>query len=94
MAVHLPQDQAILKAQLLMLASHNIEPQMPITVPSLRIWFGSILYDQRKIYLPRKENFRSSTFLAEETNIALNEGRLELNARVKIRAKILMMLEN
>jgi DNA-directed RNA polymerase subunit beta' len=28
-------------------------------------------------------------YSAEEVNIALNEGRLELNARVRIRAKIL-----
>jgi DNA-directed RNA polymerase subunit beta' len=35
-----------------------------------------------------KINFRDFTFYsAEEVNIALNEGRLELNARVKIRAK-------
>jgi DNA-directed RNA polymerase subunit beta' len=27
------------------------------------------------------------TFYSEEVNIALNEGRLELNARVRIRAK-------
>jgi hypothetical protein len=33
----------------------------------------------------------SLSILAE--SIALNEGKLELNARVKIRAKILMMLE-
>jgi hypothetical protein len=34
------------------------------------------------------------TFYSAEVNIALNEGRLELNARVRIRAKILMKLES
>jgi hypothetical protein len=34
------------------------------------------------------------TFILLKVNIALNEGRLELNARVRIRAKILMKLEN
>jgi hypothetical protein len=32
-------------------------------------------------------------YSAEEVNIALNEGRLELNARVKLEQKILMKLE-
>jgi DNA-directed RNA polymerase subunit beta' len=33
-------------------------------------------------------------YSAEEVNIALNEGRLELNARVKLEQKILMKLES
>jgi DNA-directed RNA polymerase subunit beta' len=51
----------------------------------LRIWFGSILYDQRAFVNSRKKKIlgQDLTFYsAEEVNIALNEGRLELNARV------------
>jgi hypothetical protein len=33
-------------------------------------------------------------YSAEEVNIALNEGRLELNARVKLEQKILTKLES
>jgi DNA-directed RNA polymerase subunit beta' len=55
----------------------------------LRIWFGTILYDQRTFINQKKEILgQDLTFYsAEEVNIALNEGRLELNARVRIRAK-------
>ena len=50
MAVHLPLGpEAILEAQLLMLASHNIlNPAngAPVTVPSQDMVLGSLLYDQ------------------------------------------------
>ena len=93
MAVHLPLGpEAILEAQLLMLASHNIlNPAngAPITVPSQDMVLG--------LYYMTKERLSTETnkilgqdlifYSAEEVNIALNEGRLELNARVKIRAR-------
>lgn len=93
MAVHLPLGpEAILEAQLLMLASHNIlNPAngAPVTVPSQDMVLG--------LYYMTKERLTTEAltikgegltfYSAEEVNIALNEGRLELNARVKIRAK-------
>jgi DNA-directed RNA polymerase subunit beta' len=36
---------------------------------------------------PEKKILGQDFYSAEEVNIALNEGRLELNARVRIRAK-------
>ncbi|MNG31810.1 DNA-directed RNA polymerase subunit beta' [compost metagenome] len=93
MAVHLPLGpEAILEAQLLMLASHNIlNPAngAPITVPSQDMVLG--LYYMTKERISTEDHIilgQDLTFYsAEEVNIALNEGRLELNARVKIRAK-------
>src|SRR6478609_6977146 len=93
MAVHLPLGpEAILEAQLLMLASHNIlNPAngAPITVPSQDMVLG--LYYMTKMRLSVPEHIilgQDLTFYsAEEVNIALSEGRVELNARVKIRAK-------
>ena len=93
MAVHLPLGpEAILECQLLMLASHNIlNPAngAPITVPSQDMVLG--LYYMTKERLSddtRKIKGEGLTFYsAEEVNIALNEGRLELNARIKVRAK-------
>jgi DNA-directed RNA polymerase subunit beta' len=93
MAVHLPLGpEAILEAQLLMLASHNIlNPAngAPITVPSQDMVLG--LYYMTKERLTTEGHVilgQDLTFYsAEECNIALNEGRVELNARVKIRAK-------
>jgi hypothetical protein len=55
----------------------------------LRTWFWVVLYDQRKLSTPEHKILGEGLtfYSAEEVNIALNEGRLELNARVKIRAK-------
>jgi DNA-directed RNA polymerase subunit beta' len=66
-----------------MLASHNIlNPAngAPITVPSQDMVLG--LYYMTKERLSTQKNFRSrfDFYSAEEVNIALNEGRLELNA--------------
>lgn len=93
MAVHLPLGpEAILEAQLLMLASHNIlNPAngAPITVPSQDMVLG--LYYMTKIRKSTPEHIvkgEGLTFYsAEEVNIAINEGRLDLNAAVKVRAK-------
>ncbi|GHA39880.1 DNA-directed RNA polymerase subunit beta' [Salinimicrobium marinum] len=93
MAVHLPLGpEAILEAQLLMLASHNIlNPAngSPVTVPSQDMVLG--LYYMTK---PRKSTpevpvrGEGLTFYsAEEVNIAYNQKKVDLNAIIKIRAK-------
>jgi len=93
MAVHLPLGpEAILEAQLLMLASHNIlNPAngSPITVPSQDMVLG--LYYMTKA---RKstENYKVKGeglifYSYDEVNIAFNEGIIDLNAVVKIRTK-------
>ncbi len=93
MAVHLPLGpEAILEAQLLMLASHNIlNPAngSPITVPSQDMVLG--LYYMTKERKSTKEvpvKGEGLTFYSyEEVVIAFNEGRLDLNAGIKVRAK-------
>ncbi|AJA67877.1 DNA-directed RNA polymerase, beta' subunit, predominant form [Myroides sp. A21] len=93
MAVHLPLGpEAILEAQLLMLASHNIlNPAngAPITVPSQDMVLG--LYYMTKSRKSTPEHIikgEGLTFYSvEEVHIALNEGKLDLNANVKVRAK-------
>ncbi len=93
MAVHLPLGpEAILEAQLLMLASHNIlNPAngSPITVPSQDMVLG--LYYMTKEKKSTKEvsvKGEGLTFYSsEEVVIAFNEGRVELNAGIKVRAK-------
>lgn len=94
MAVHVPLSQAaILEAQVLMLSSHNmLNPQdgSPITVPSQDMVLG--------LYYLTKE--RKSTkdvvvkgeggkfYSAEEVMIRYNEGKLDLHAGIKVRARI------
>ena len=93
MAVHLPLGpEAILEAQLLMLASHNIlNPAngSPITVPSQDMVLG--LYYMTKERKSTKDNNvlgEGLTFYSpDEVNIAFNERKVDLNAMVKIRAK-------
>lgn len=93
MAVHLPLGpEAILEAQLLMLASHNIlNPAngAPITVPSQDMVLGLYYMTKiRKSTPEQKVKGEGLTFYsAEEVHIAINEGRLDLNAAVKVRAK-------
>ena len=86
MAVHLPlSNEAILEAQLLMLGSHNIlDPANgnPITVPSQDMILG--LYYITK----EREGVKGEglTFYSEEEAIiALNEGRVDIHAKVKVR---------
>ncbi|MEE9362790.1 MAG: DNA-directed RNA polymerase subunit beta' [Cellulophaga sp.] len=93
MAVHLPLGpEAILECQLLMLASHNIlNPAngSPITVPSQDMVLG--------LYYMTKERKSTSEvpikgegltfYSSEEVVIAFNEGRVSLNAGIKVRAK-------
>ncbi len=93
MAVHLPLGpEAILESQLLMLASHNIlNPAngSPITVPSQDMVLG--LYYMTKERISTKEvpvRGEGLTFYSyEEVVIAFNEGKVELNAGIKVRAK-------
>jgi len=92
MAVHLPLGpEAILEAQLLMLASQNIlNPAngSPITVPSQDMVLG--LYYMTKHRKSTKEvpvKGEGLTFYsAEEVEIAFNEKKVELNAGIKVRA--------
>ncbi len=93
MAVHLPLGpEAILESQLLMLASHNIlNPAngAPITVPSQDMVLGLYYMTKERLSTPEKKILgEGMTFYsAEEVNIAINEGKVELNARIKVRAK-------
>ncbi len=85
MAVHLPLGpQAILESQLLMLASQNIlNPAngSPVTVPSQDMVLG--LY-----YITKTRNGvkgEGMTFYSpEEVKIALNEGKIDLHAKIKV----------
>lgn len=94
MAVHLPLGpEAILEAQLLMLASQNIlNPAngAPIAVPSQDMVLG--LYYMTKIAKSskdRKVKGEGLTFYsAEEVEIAFNEKAVELNAGIKVKATI------
>ena len=94
MAVHVPLgNAAILEAQLLMLASHNIlNPAngSPITVPSQDMVLGLYYMTKgRRSTEEVKVRGEGLTFYAyEEAVIAYNERRVELHAYVKIRAKV------
>jgi DNA-directed RNA polymerase subunit beta' len=91
MAVHLPLgNAAVLEAQILMLASHNIlNPAngAPITVPSQDMVLG--LYYITKIKKSTKEDVvrgEGQTFYSfEEVNIAFNEKKVDLHAVIKVR---------
>lgn len=93
MAVHLPLGpEAILEAQLLMLASHNIlNPAngSPITVPSQDMVLGLYYMTKERKSTPEVPiKGEGLTFYSdEEVVIAFNEGRLDLNAGIKVRAK-------
>ncbi len=92
MAVHLPLGpEAILEAQLLMLASHNIlNPAngSPVTVPSQDMVLGLYyMTKERKSTDEVKVKGEGLTFYSfEEVNIAYNEKKVELNASIKVRA--------
>jgi DNA-directed RNA polymerase subunit beta' len=95
MAVHLPLgNAAILEAQLLMLASHNIlNPAngAPIAVPSQDMVLGLYYITKgRKSDDTRQVKGEGMTFYsAEEVIIARNEGRLDLHAWIKVRVPVL-----
>jgi DNA-directed RNA polymerase subunit beta' len=93
MAVHLPLgNAAILEAQLLMLASHNIlNPAngAPITVPSQDMVLGLYYMTKaRKSTDTIKVQGEGSVFYSpEEVIIASNEGKLDLHAVIKVKVK-------
>ncbi|RYF45068.1 MAG: DNA-directed RNA polymerase subunit beta', partial [Chitinophagaceae bacterium] len=94
MAVHVPlSNAAVLEAQLLMLASHNIlNPQngTPITLPSQDMVLGLYYITKGKktigdeIVRGEGKHFYS----AEEVIIAYNEGRIDLHAWIKVKATV------
>lgn len=91
MAVHLPLgNAAILEAQLLMLASHNIlNPAngAPIAVPSQDMVLGLYYITKgRRSSEERKVLGEDGIFYSpEEVIIAHNEGRLDLHAHIKVK---------
>ena len=91
MAVHLPLgNAAILEAQLLMLASHNIlNPAngAPIAVPSQDMVLGLYYITKgRKSDAEKKMKGEGRTFYSpEEVIIAYNEGQLDLHTWIKLR---------
>ncbi len=94
MAVHVPLGHAaILEAQLLMLASHNIlNPAngAPVAVPSQDMVLG-LYYMTKGKKSTKEENVKGEglTFYSpEETIIAYNEKRVDLHAFVKVRLEV------
>jgi len=94
MAVHVPlSNAAVLEAQLLMLASHNIlNPQngTPITLPSQDMVLGLYYITKGKKTI-NKEIVRGEGMVfysAEEVIIAYNEGVVDLHAWIKVKANI------
>jgi DNA-directed RNA polymerase subunit beta' len=91
MAVHLPLgNSAILEAQMLMLASHNIlNPAngAPITVPSQDMVLGLYYITKGKKSTPTdKVRGEGLTFYSpQEVTIAYNEGRIDLHAIIKVK---------
>jgi DNA-directed RNA polymerase subunit beta' len=91
MAVHVPLgNAAILEAQLLMLASHNIlNPAngAPITVPSQDMVLGLYYITKGRKSIPghpvKGEGF--TFYSAEEVIIAHNEGRVNLHAYIRVK---------
>jgi len=93
MAVHLPLGpEAILEAQLLMLASHNIlNPAngSPVTVPSQDMVLGLYyMTKERRSTADVKVKGEGLTFYSpDEVTIAYNEKKVDLNAVIKVRTK-------
>jgi DNA-directed RNA polymerase subunit beta' len=91
MAVHVPLgNAAILEAQLLMLAPHNIlNPAngSPITVPSQDMVLGLYYITKGRKHTPEKPvKGEGITFYSpEEVTIAYNEGKVDLHAFIKCR---------
>ena len=89
MAVHLPLGEAaVLEAQLLMLASHNIlNPAngAPVTVPSQDMVLG-LYYMTKPLKGAKGEGL--VFYSDEEVKIAYNEKRVDLHAFVKLRVQL------
>ena len=94
MAVHVPlSNAAVLEAQLLMLASHNIlNPQngQPITLPSQDMVLG-LYYISKGKKSNDKETVKGegkAFYSTEEVIIAYNEGKVDLHAWIKVKVNI------
>ncbi|HEX5654913.1 MAG TPA: DNA-directed RNA polymerase subunit beta', partial [Chitinophagaceae bacterium] len=94
MAVHVPlSNAAIIEAQLLMLASHNIlNPQngTPITLPSQDMVLG-LYYITKGRKTTSTETVRGegkAFYSTEEVIIAYNESKIDLHAWVKVKTNI------
>ncbi len=94
MAVHVPLSHvAILEAQLLMLGSHNIlNPQngSPITLPSQDMVLGLyyLTKGKRSEGKVKVQGEGKAFYSKEEVIIAYNEGKVDLHAFVKVKAKV------
>jgi DNA-directed RNA polymerase subunit beta' len=94
MAVHVPlSNAAILEAQLLMLASHNIlNPQngTPITLPSQDMVLGLyyITKGKRNIESEAIRGEGMKFYSPDEVIIAYNEGRVDLHAFIKVKTDV------
>ncbi len=94
MAVHVPLSHgAILEAQLLMLASHNmLNPQdgSPITLPSqdmvLGLYYLTKPISSDKDFKVRGEGMKF--YSAEEVEIAYNEGAIDLHASIHCKGRV------
>ena len=94
MAVHVPlSNAAVLEAQLLMLASHNIlNPQngAPITLPSQDMVLG-LYYITKGKKTTETEKVRGEGkhfYSAEEVIIAYNEKQVDLHAHIKVKVDV------
>jgi len=89
MAVHLPLgNAAVLEAQLLMLASHNIlNPAngAPIAVPSQDMVLGLYYMTKER---PNAKGQGKKFYSAEEIIIAYNEKQVDLHARIEVRGRV------
>ncbi len=94
MAVHVPlSNAAILEAQTLMLAAHNmLNPQngTPITLPSQDMVLGLYYLTKGKKTMDGVvvKGEGKSFYSAEEVIIAHNEGKVDLHAHIKVRANV------
>ena len=94
MAVHVPLgNAAILEAQMLMLASHNIlNPAngAPVTVPSQDMVLGLYYITKELRSTPEQPVMGEGRifYSAEEVIIAYNEKKVHLNARIKCRVNL------
>jgi DNA-directed RNA polymerase subunit beta' len=94
MAVHVPlSNAAVLEAQLLMLAAHNIlNPQngTPITLPSQDMVLGLYYISKGKKSTPEEpvRGEGKAFYSAEEVIIAYNEGVIDMHAHIKVRTNV------
>jgi DNA-directed RNA polymerase subunit beta' len=94
MAVHVPlSNAAVLEAQLLMLASHNIlNPQngTPITLPSQDMVLGLYYISKGRKSTPelKVKGEGKAFYNEEEVIIAYNEGIIDLHAHIRVRTNV------